>query len=130
MRAAGYSDREVHDVVNVACCFAYTNRLADGLGVTDPGSADGPWALELMGTERCRAHTARPQERVRSYSHRSGKNAARHVSARWDHVVVCPTDHVQERALELTCRELAVTEGFDALLNQQVVGSRRLHNAL
>jgi len=58
LRAAGYSDREVHDVVNVACCFAYMNRLADGLGVTDPGSADGPWALELMGAERCAAHRA------------------------------------------------------------------------
>ncbi len=58
LRDAGYSDREVHDVVNVACCFAYMNRLADGLGVTDPDSADGPWALEFMGVERCTAHTA------------------------------------------------------------------------
>ena len=56
LRDAGYSDREIHDVVNVVCCFSYMNRLADGLGVTDPNSADGAWARELMGEVRCAAH--------------------------------------------------------------------------
>jgi len=58
LRAAGYSDREVHDVVNVVCCFSYMNRLADGLGVREPGSARGAWARQLMGDERCAAHEA------------------------------------------------------------------------
>ena len=35
LRAAGFSDTAVHDVVQVAGFFAYYNRLADGLGI-DP----------------------------------------------------------------------------------------------
>jgi len=33
LRAAGLDDRAIHDLVQVACCFAYMNRLADGTGV-------------------------------------------------------------------------------------------------
>ncbi len=33
LRAAGFDDEALHDITNVACCFSYMNRLADGLGV-------------------------------------------------------------------------------------------------
>jgi len=35
LRAAGFSDTAIHDVVQIAGLFAYYNRLADGLGI-DP----------------------------------------------------------------------------------------------
>ena len=38
LRAAGFSDRAIHDVVQVTGLFAYYNRLADGLGIElEPG---------------------------------------------------------------------------------------------
>jgi uncharacterized peroxidase-related enzyme len=38
LRAAGFSDRAIHDVVQVTGLFAYYNRLADGLGIDlEPG---------------------------------------------------------------------------------------------
>lgn len=33
LRSAGFDDRMLHDVVQVAAYFNYVNRLADGLGV-------------------------------------------------------------------------------------------------
>jgi uncharacterized peroxidase-related enzyme len=33
LRAVGFSDRDVHDICEVAAYYAYANRLADGLGV-------------------------------------------------------------------------------------------------
>ncbi len=65
LREAGLSDREIHDVVNVVCCFSYMNRLADGLGVTadyapdrPPDHPEGPgsWAERLLGAARLAAH--------------------------------------------------------------------------
>ncbi len=35
LRAAGFSDTAIHDVVQIVGLFAYYNRLADGLGI-DP----------------------------------------------------------------------------------------------
>jgi uncharacterized peroxidase-related enzyme len=35
LRAAGFGDTAIHDVVQVAGFFSYYNRLADGLGI-DP----------------------------------------------------------------------------------------------
>jgi alkylhydroperoxidase family enzyme len=35
LRAAGFSDTAIHDVVQVTGFFSYYNRLADGLGI-DP----------------------------------------------------------------------------------------------
>ena len=35
LRATGFSDTAVHDIVQVTALFNYYNRLADGLGV-DP----------------------------------------------------------------------------------------------
>jgi len=35
LRAAGYDDREIHDLCQVVAYFNYINRIADGLGV-DP----------------------------------------------------------------------------------------------
>lgn len=55
LRAAGYSDREIHDVVGVVCCFSYMNRLADGLGVTAHPEKGG-WAERLLGPARVAAH--------------------------------------------------------------------------
>lgn len=64
LREAGYSDREIHDVVHVVCCFSYMNRLADGLGVTnDPVLGAGGWAERLMGAERVRQHVIWAAER-------------------------------------------------------------------
>jgi uncharacterized peroxidase-related enzyme len=38
LRAAGFSDRAVHDIVQVTGLFAYYNRLAEGLGIElEPG---------------------------------------------------------------------------------------------
>jgi uncharacterized peroxidase-related enzyme len=33
LRAAGFSDTAIHDIVQIAGFFAYYNRLADGLGI-------------------------------------------------------------------------------------------------
>jgi alkylhydroperoxidase family enzyme len=33
LRRAGFDDRGVHDICNVAAYYAYVNRIADGLGV-------------------------------------------------------------------------------------------------
>lgn len=34
LRDAGFSDRDILDIVEVAAYYAYVNRVADGLGVT------------------------------------------------------------------------------------------------
>jgi uncharacterized protein YciW len=57
LRAVGLDDREIHDVVNVVGCFAYMNRLADGLGVgIEPRKVS--LARALMGDEATEAHLA------------------------------------------------------------------------
>jgi uncharacterized peroxidase-related enzyme len=33
LRAAGFSDTAIHDIVQITGFFAYYNRLADGLGI-------------------------------------------------------------------------------------------------
>ncbi len=33
LRAAGFDDVSIHDIVQVAALFNYYNRLADGLGI-------------------------------------------------------------------------------------------------
>ena len=33
LRAAGFSDAGIHDIVQITGLFAYYNRLADGLGI-------------------------------------------------------------------------------------------------
>ena len=41
LRAVGFSDRDILDIVEVTAYFAYVNRIADGLGVTlEPGLDD------------------------------------------------------------------------------------------
>ncbi|MBR9782636.1 peroxidase-related enzyme [bacterium] len=37
LRAAGFSDRDVLDIVEVTAYYAYANRIADGLGVNPEG---------------------------------------------------------------------------------------------
>ena len=34
LRAVGFSDRDIHDIVEVTAYYGYVNRIADGLGVT------------------------------------------------------------------------------------------------
>jgi len=34
MRGAGFSDRDILDIVEVVAYYAYVNRIADGLSVT------------------------------------------------------------------------------------------------
>jgi alkylhydroperoxidase family enzyme len=41
LRAAGLSDAEIHDAVQVIAYFNYITRIADGLG-TDPEPEMGP----------------------------------------------------------------------------------------
>jgi len=56
LRGFGFSDDEIHDIVQVVCCFSYMNRLADSLGVgifTDDRLA---WAERLLGAEAVREH--------------------------------------------------------------------------
>ena len=57
LREAGLDDRGIHDVVQVACCFAYMNRLADGQGValTPPRYA---LARDLFGDRALAEHLA------------------------------------------------------------------------
>ena len=57
LRQAGLSDHEVHDVVHVASCFSYMNRLADGTGVTLESTKD-TLAIELFGDPALRDHLA------------------------------------------------------------------------
>lgn len=57
LRDQGLSDHEVHDIVHVAACFAYMNRLADGTGVTLEPTKDA-LAIELFGKEAHAAHLA------------------------------------------------------------------------
>ena len=33
LRAAGFDDESIHEIVQITALFAYYNRLADGLGV-------------------------------------------------------------------------------------------------
>ena len=37
LRAAGFSDTAIHDIVQITGLFAYYNRLADGLGIEVEG---------------------------------------------------------------------------------------------
>ena len=37
LRATGFSDRDVLDIVEVTAYYAYANRIADGLGVEPEG---------------------------------------------------------------------------------------------
>jgi uncharacterized peroxidase-related enzyme len=41
LRAAGFSDTAIHDIVQITGLFAYYNRLADGLGI-EPEALDDP----------------------------------------------------------------------------------------
>jgi uncharacterized peroxidase-related enzyme len=41
LRQAGFTDRDVLDIVEVTAYYAYANRIADGLGVPDEG-----WIVE------------------------------------------------------------------------------------
>jgi len=57
LRDEGLSDTEIHDVVNVTACFAYMNRLADGLGaVLEPRKY--ALATELFGGEHLARYRA------------------------------------------------------------------------
>ena len=35
LRAAGWDDREISQIVQITALFAYYNRIADGLGIED-----------------------------------------------------------------------------------------------
>ena len=45
----GLGDRQVHDVAMVAACFAFMNRVADGLGVAVFQKERQEFAVELFG---------------------------------------------------------------------------------
>ena len=55
MRAAGLDEQAIHDIVQVACCFAFMNRLADALGVTVQPERY-PLARELFGEDSLQEH--------------------------------------------------------------------------
>ena len=41
LRSAGFTDRDILDMVEVAGYYAYANRIADGLGIeTEPWNPD------------------------------------------------------------------------------------------
>ena len=55
LRAVGFAEQEIHDINQVACCFSYMNRLADGMGVVlEPRKY--ALAVELMGEEALAKH--------------------------------------------------------------------------
>jgi uncharacterized peroxidase-related enzyme len=45
LRQGGYSDEEIHDIVQIAAYFNYINRVADSLGVP-PEDFMRPWSRE------------------------------------------------------------------------------------
>lgn len=45
LRRHGYSDKEIHDIVQIAAYFNYINRIADALGVP-PEDFMAPWPRE------------------------------------------------------------------------------------
>ena len=55
LRDAGFSDRAVLDVCQIASYFAYVNRLADGLGV----DLEERWTEEEMTVTRAELEQAR-----------------------------------------------------------------------
>jgi len=55
LRGAGFDEQAIHDIVQVACCFAFMNRLADALGVTVQPERY-PLAEELFGAEALAEH--------------------------------------------------------------------------
>ena len=57
LAAVGYTESEIADVVHVACCFSYMNRLADGLGVALDDS-HREWAITLLEEDVYAAHMA------------------------------------------------------------------------
>ena len=57
LREAGFTDREIHDIVHVVACFSYMNRLADGTGVTVQ-TGRRAWACTLLGEDSLAAHLA------------------------------------------------------------------------
>lgn len=40
LRAVGFSDTAIHDIVQITGFFAYYNRLADGLGIDPEAKED------------------------------------------------------------------------------------------
>lgn len=56
LRGFGFSDDEIHDIVQVVCCFSYMNRLADSLGVGIYADDRLAWAERLLGAEAVREH--------------------------------------------------------------------------
>ena len=43
LRAAGFDDTAIHDIVQITGFFSYYNRLADGLGIElEPGAPQSP----------------------------------------------------------------------------------------
>ena len=50
LRGAGFSDRDVLDIVEVTAYYAYANRVADGLGIpSESWIADrSPWELRAV----------------------------------------------------------------------------------
>jgi len=55
LREARFDEQAIHDIVQVACCFAHMNRLADALGVTLQPERY-PLARELFGEEALQEH--------------------------------------------------------------------------
>jgi hypothetical protein len=55
LRAAGLDDRQVHDVVMIAACFAFMNRLADGTGVALHEERH-PIAVDFFGHDALTSH--------------------------------------------------------------------------
>ena len=56
LRAAGFSDRDIHDICEATSYYAYVNRIADGLGVMvedwyPPDPPDGHWPGPDAGGE-------------------------------------------------------------------------------
>jgi alkylhydroperoxidase family enzyme len=58
LRGFGFSDDEIHDIVQVVCCFSYMNRLADSLGVGIIAADKLAWAERLFGAEAIAEHVA------------------------------------------------------------------------
>lgn len=72
LREAGLSDAEIHDVVQVVCCFSFMNRLADGLGVSILEGREA-LAIELLGAEALREHRAWSRDAAGGIEHTSGE---------------------------------------------------------
>ena len=73
LRAAGFSDTAIHDIVQITGFFAYYNRLADGLGIDPEGRRYGRITTLSASRRRMLRRAASSSARGRSAERRASR---------------------------------------------------------